>query len=324
VGVVAATGGARDDYRGFVLTIAEGSRQDFSVLQTPDTSKLPDEPPDELVYRHDTDVRDSMRSLWASRDIVFTLAERDFRAQYKQATLGVLWAILSPLAMLAIFTIIFSRSSSFNNLVNEHVPYPIFAYLGILCWTFFSQALGTGGASLLSNNQLLSKTQFPRECFPLETLLVTALNTLLSWIPLVVLFIFYYFVHGFTVKFPGVLWTIPLVVLELLFTAGVTVGVSALIVQMRDLVQVLPIVITLGMFATPVIWPFARIPVRYQLIYSFLNPLGPIIDDARRTMLVGWPPLWGPLIAGCAGTAFYCVVGYWLFKRFEVNFADIA
>ncbi len=306
------------------MTGDEHVRQDFSVLQTPDPAQVPDEPHDESVYRHDTHVVDSMRSLWASRDIIFTLAERDFRAQYKQATLGVLWAILSPLAMLAIFTVIFSRTSSFNNLTAEHVPYPIFAYIGILCWTFFSQALGTGGASLLSNNQLLSKTQFPRECFPLETLLVNALNTLLSWIPLAVLFVFYYLAHGFTVKVQGLLWTIPLVLLELLFTAGVTVGVSALIVQMRDLVQVLPIVITLGMFATPVIWPFTRIPVHYQLVYSFFNPLGPIINDARRTLLAGWPPLWGPLVAGCAGTLFYCVVGYWLFKRFEVNFADIA
>lgn len=295
-----------------------------TALEVPDQSAIPEEPPSGSFYRHVSRPGNAMRSLWASRDIIFTLAERDFRAQYKQATLGVLWALLSPLATLAIFTIIFSRTSSYDNLKAEHVPYPIFAYVGILCWTFFSQALQNGGSSLLSNNQLLSKTQFPRECFPLETLLVNALNTLLSWIPLVVLFVFYYFAHGFTMNFPGVLWTIPLVLLEILFTAGVTVGVSALIIQMRDLVQVLPIVITLGLFATPVIWPFERIPVHYRMLYGFFNPLGPIIDSARRTMLVGWTPLWGPLAAGIAGTLFYCVVGYWLFKRFEVNFADIA
>ena len=133
----------------------------------------------------------SLRDLWASRDIIYTLAERDIRAQYKQATLGLLWALIAPLAMLAIFTIIFSRTKALGI---PGIPYPIFAYIGILCWTFFSQALGTGGTSLLTNNALMSKTQFPRECFPLETILVTAVNTVLSWIPLVVLFVFYRFV----------------------------------------------------------------------------------------------------------------------------------
>ncbi len=137
---------------------------------------LPAEPPPEIVYHHRATLKRSLTELWASRDIVFTLAERDFRAQYKQATLGILWALLAPLAMLAIFTIIFSRTKIYGI---PGIPYAIFAYIGILCWTFFSQSLGTGGVSLLSNNALLSKTQFPRECFPLETILVTAINTVL-------------------------------------------------------------------------------------------------------------------------------------------------
>src|ERR1019366_5795966 len=149
---------------------------------------VPTEPPEELIYRHHARTKTSLLALWESRDIVYTLAERDIRAQYKQATLGLLWALIAPLAMLAIFTIIFSRTKSLGI---PGVPYPIFAYLGIVSWTFFSQALGTGGTTLMSNHDLMSKTQFPRECFPLETILVTAVNTVISFIPLGVLLIVY-------------------------------------------------------------------------------------------------------------------------------------
>ena len=259
----------------------------------------------------------SLRDLWASRDIIYTLAERDIRAQYKQATLGVLWALIAPMAMLGIFTIIFSRTKALG--IPAGIPYPIFAFIGILCWTFFAQALGTGGTALLTNHDLMSKTQFPRECFPLETILVNAVNAVLAWIPLVLLFIFYRFV-----PYPTTVWVPLLMLIEVLFTIGLTLGVSALIIQMRDLAQVLPIIIQLGLFVTPVIWEFSLIPERLRIVYGFFNPLGPVIDDARRTMLLGLNPVPGPLLAAIAGTAFYLAVGYRLFKRFEVNFADIA
>ena len=129
-----------------------------------------------------------MRSLWDHREIIYTLAERDFRAQYKQATLGVLWAVLSPLATLAIFVVVFSRVKAFPH---QGIPYALYAFVGILCWSFFASSLGSGGNSLLANKALLAKTQFPRECFPLETMLVNALNTVLSWVPLAILFVIF-------------------------------------------------------------------------------------------------------------------------------------
>ena len=163
------------------------------------------------------------------------------RAQYKQATLGLTWALIAPLAMLGIFMLIFSRTKALGSLP-PGVPYPVYAFIGILCWTFFSQSLGTGGTSLLTNKELMSKTQFPRECYPLETILVTAFNTLLAWIPLVLLFVLYRFAPHVQA-----LWVVPpMIVIEVLFTVGLTLGVSALIIQMRDLAQVLPMIIQLG------------------------------------------------------------------------------
>jgi ABC-type polysaccharide/polyol phosphate export permease len=252
-----------------------------------------------------------------SREIIYTLAERDIRAQYKQAVLGLLWALIAPVAMLGIFIIIFSRTKALG--VPPGVPYPIFALIGILAWTFFSQALGTGGTALLTNHELMSKTQFPRECFPLETILVNGVNAVLGWIPLVFLFILYHFV-----PYPTTVWVPLMILIEVLFTIGLTLGVSALIIQMRDLAQVLPLIIQLGLFITPVIWEFSLIPAKWRVVYGFFNPLGPVIDDTRRAMLQGLNPVPGPLLAAIAGTVVYLVVGYRLFKRFEVNFADIA
>jgi ABC-type polysaccharide/polyol phosphate export permease len=283
---------------------------------TSEAVSVPAEPPSHLVYRHQARLGTSLRELWGSRDIIRTLAERDIRAQYKQATLGILWALIFPLAMLGIFTLIFSRVKSNGY---PGVPYPIFAYIGILCWTFFSGSLGTGGNSMVTNHHIMSKTQFPREDFPLECVLVNAVNSVLAWIPLVLLFVLYRFV-----PYPTTIWTPVLILIETVFTVGLTVLVSALIIQMRDLAQVLPIVIMLGLFATPVIWSFSRIPRNWQVVYGLISPLGPVIDDLRRTMLLGLNPTLGPTLAAAAGAAIYLAVGYRVFKALEVNFADIA
>ena len=301
-----------------------------------DVSVIPAEPPDDIVYHHKVRLVDSAKLLWAHREIMFTLAERDFRVQYKQAILGVLWAVLAPVATLAIFVVVFGKIKSFHT---QGIPYPLYAFVGILCWAFFSSSLGAGGNSLLANKALLAKTQFPRECFPLETMLVNALNTVLSWIPLALLFILY----G---RAPAIatLWVPLFMLIEVAFCAGLTLAVAGLIIQMRDLVQVLPIILSLGIFMTPVIWPFSKIPAHYyvtggqliaghrvggfyvnlQVVYGFFNPLGPVISGVRETMLLGHNPTWAPLIAAGVGTICYLFFGFRIFKRFEVNFADIA
>jgi ABC-type polysaccharide/polyol phosphate export permease len=311
----------------------------YPLLVT-DLATIPAEPPEDIVYHHKVRLWQSALQLWSHREIMFTLAERDFRAQYKQATLGILWAVLSPVATLVIFVVVFSKVKVFPT---GGIPYPLYAFVGILCWSFFASALGTGGNALLSNKGLMAKTQFPRECFPLETMLVNALGTVISWIPLAILFV----IFG---RAPAVatLWSPLFMVIEVLFAAGVTLAISSLIIQMRDLAQVLPIIISLGIFATPVIWPFSYIPDHYhvtggylvhahghhhwvggfyvnlQVVYGFINPLGPVIANIRQTMLLGHSPIWPPLIAAMCGALFYIAVGYRVFKRFEVNFADIA
>jgi ABC-type polysaccharide/polyol phosphate export permease len=132
-------------------------------------------------------------------------------------------------------------------------------------------------------------------------------------------------IFGF-VPHPMIWAWLPVFVLTMLvFTIGIVVMVSAVVIQMRDLAQVVPIVLMLGMFATPVIWQFSKlIPPSLQPLYGFFNPMGPLIDDTRRAMLLGLNPVPAPLLAAMAGATFYLFVGYRIFKRLEVNFADIA
>ena len=325
--------------------VSEPTTPDSLVVT--DLSTIGAEPPEDSWYNHHVHLVESTKALWNHREIMYTLAERDFRAQYKQATLGVLWALLAPVATLLIFVVVFSRVKAFPT---QGIPYALYAFVGILCWNFFSTSVGTGGNALLANKALLAKTQFPRECFPLETMLVNALNTVLSWVPLAILFV----IFG---RAPAVatVWVPLFMLMEVVFAAGITLAMSSLIIQMRDLVQVLPIIISLGIFATPVIWPFSYVPTHYhvtggqfiskhllanghtvaahwhggfyvnlQVVYGLINPLGPIISSVRTTMLLGHNPSWAPLVAAGVGSVFYLFFGYRVFKRFEVNFADIA
>ncbi len=310
-------------------------RPDAPLIVT-DVSTIGDSPPADIWYKHKVKMWDELKLLWNHREIIYTLAERDFRAQYKQATLGMLWAVLSPVATLIALIIVFSKVHLFKI---PGVPYGLYAYCGVLCWSYFAGAVGSGGGALLGNKGLMAKTQFPRECFPLETTLTTALNTVLSWSVLVVLFAIY----GYAPRW-AIVWTPLFMLTEVVFAVGITLAFSSLIVQMRDLAQVLPIILSLGIFATPVIWPFTDIPSHYhvagghllhhhwhggfyvnlQVVYGFFNPLGPVINNVRETMLLGRLPTAGPLVAAVVGAVCYLFFGYRIFKRFEVNFADIA
>jgi lipopolysaccharide transport system permease protein len=316
--------------------VSEPAPNDAGSLYVPDPSAIPDEPPEEILYHHRAPMIESAKTLWANRDIVFTLAERDFRVQYKQASLGIIWALLTPVATLLVLIIVFARVKSFHV---PHVHFAIYAFVGVLCWSFFATSLGLGGTSLLSNKALLGKTQFPRECFPIENMIVNGVNTVLSWFPLAILFVWF----GEAPKLATV-WVPLFMLIEVLFATGLTLATASLIIQFRDLNQLVPIIISLGIFLTPVIWPFSKIPSKFhvthghlvnghlvggitvnpQVIYGFINPLGPVINSIRETMLLGQHPTWPPLIAAAISSVLYFVFGYKIFKRFEVHFADIA
>jgi ABC-type polysaccharide/polyol phosphate export permease len=274
------------------------------------------EPPPEIVFRRKLRLFASIREVWQVRELVRTLAERDFRIRYKQAVLGFAWAVLTPFALMVVFTLFFQRVAHVDT---GGAPYALFAYLGLLPWTFFSTSVSQGGQSLVLNNQLLNKVYCPREVFPLASVLVAAIDTAIALLVLAALFIV-------TATVPQItsVWVPVLLAVQVAFTFGVTLIASAILVFFRDLRHALPIILQLGLFATPVAYGMNVVPASLQVVYSAANPLAPVIDGYRRTILLGLPPNWEILLPGAVTSLMLLLLGYALFKRLEPGFADYA
>jgi ABC-type polysaccharide/polyol phosphate export permease len=277
---------------------------------------LPLAPPPEILFRFRLRVFAALRELWRVRELIRTVAERDLRIRYKQTVLGFAWAILTPVALMVVFTLFFKRVA---NVDTGGAPYTLFAYLGLLPWTFFSTSVSQGGQTLVTNNQLLNKVYCPREIFPLASVMVAAVDTSIAVLVLGVLFA----ITGFAPKETTV-WVPILLAVQVAFTLGVTMVISAVLVYLRDLRHALPIMLQLGLFATPVAYSLDVVPASLQRIYCALNPLAPVIDGYRRTILLGLPPNWYLLLPGALTAAGILAVGYVVFKHLETGFADYA
>ena len=305
-------------------TTAESLPADASgELIITDISAIPDEPPAELLYRHRPSLIDAARNLRGRWEVILTLAERDLRAAYKQAVLGIGWALINPVMTLLLFTIVFHKAFPTGH---SKVPYYLFAYPGILAWGFFAGAVGSGTGSLLQNKAMMAKTHFPRECFPLSQVVESAFTSTIATSLLLVIF-----PVAHTHPKLATLWAPVYMAIELPFTIGLILLVSSIVVQMRDLNQLTSIGLQLGMFATPVVWNLGKqpgskfyIPHAWQPLYVFLNPIGETIDGLRRSMLYGLSPKWGLVAVAMLGSILWMIAGFAVFKRLEVNFADMA
>ena len=273
-------------------------------------------PPPELRYRRRLQLSRSLLELWRSRELVRTLAERELRARYKQAVLGFAWAVVTPLALMAVFTLFFNRLA---NIDTGPAPYPLFAYLGLLPWTFFSTSISQGGQSLIQNIPLLNKVSFPRAVFPIASVAVAGLDMAVALGALGVLFAVFGFVPRATSG-----WAPLLLLIQIGFTLGIALVVSAVIVYLRDLRHALPILLQLGLFATPVAYGIDVVPERFQVLYVVLNPLAAVIDGYRRTVLFGQAPSWELIVPAGISALVVMAVGFLLFKRMETGFADVA
>jgi ABC-2 type transport system permease protein/lipopolysaccharide transport system permease protein len=254
--------------------------------------------------------------LWRARELVVILTEREIRARYKQAYLGVLWAVLNPLLLMVVFTVFFDRIADVDT---GGVPYPLFAYIGLIPWTFFSQSVSTGGPVLVMERDLISKVSFPRESLPLSAVGVAGFHAAMSVPALAVLFV----LNGEGPCLTSV-WVPLLLLVQVVFTAGVVLGLSAALVYWRDLRQALPSLLQLGLFASPVAYSLEAIPAAWLSLYTVLNPLVGIIDGYRSTVLLGEAPQLDLLGLSALGALLYAVGGYTLFKRVEGGFVDVA
>jgi ABC-type polysaccharide/polyol phosphate export permease len=279
-----------------------------------------DAPRREILFRRRVSLRHAIRELWHFRELIVTLAERDLRVRYKQAVLGVAWAVITPVVMMLAFTLVFTKVTNFSK-YSPGVPYVLFSYIGLVPWTFFSTCMQAGGLSLVSNVGLLNKLYCPREVFPIAAIIDAMFDALIASLVLLVLFP----IEGFAPKVE--VYYLPLLLIPLMaFTLGVTLTVSAVLVYMRDLRLLLPLIVQMGLFVTPVIYPPSVLTTSEPVLvaWSVANPLVPVLDGLRRTILEGLAPQWIPYLAGTASSLLILLGGFILFKRLETGIADVA
>jgi len=273
-------------------------------------------PPPEWRFRRRLRLSRLTREVWRSRTLIWTLAEREIRVRYKQAVLGFAWAVVTPLVLMIAFTLFFQRAARIDT---APVPYPLFAFIALIPWTFFSTAVAQGGLSLVNNVQLLNKVYCPREVFPLASVVIASIDSLVAGVVFGVLLLKFGVLPA-----PTSVWVPALLAIQVAFTVGVTLLISAVVVYLRDLRHALPIVLQLGLFVTPVAFPLDVVPTSLRGLYVALNPLAAVIDAYRRTVLFGQPPRLGLLAIAAAGAAVTVLGGYLGFKRMEAAIADVA
>lgn len=276
----------------------------------------PQAPPPELLFKRRIRPLVVLGELWRARELARTMAERELRARYKQTILGFAWAVITPVTLMIVFTVFFERVARVDT---GGAPYALYAYVGLLPWTFFSSSVSSGAQSLVGNMSLLNKVYCPREVFPLGSVLVASLDTAIATVILGVLFVITQYAPS-----PEAVFVPLLLAVQLCFTIGVALAASVATVYFRDLRQGLPMVLQLGLFATPVAYSLESIPAAWRPLYAFVNPLAPVIDGYRSTVLLGEAPRWGLLGLGATSAVLVLVAGYLFFKRMETGIADVA
>ena len=254
-----------------------------------------------------------LSDLWAFRDLLYFLTWRDVKVRYKQTALGVAWAIIQPLFTMLVFTLFFGRLAG---VPSDNVPYPVFAYAGLLPWTFFANAISNSGNSLIGSANLITKVYFPRMIIPAAAIAAGLVDLGISFIVLVPLMI-YYRIHVTW----GVLMFPAVVFLTALLALAVGMWLSALNVKYRDVRFALPFIIQLWMFVSPVIYPTSFLPARFRWLLS-LNPMTGIIEGYRASLL-GRSFNWSALAVSAAITLALLIYSSYAFHRMEKDFADI-
>lgn len=255
----------------------------------------------------------SIRELWTSRDLLYFLALRDITVRYSQALMGIAWAVIQPLMMMALFSIFLGR---FARIPSDAIPYPVFVYAGLAPWIFFANSVSNSSDSLVTSSNLVSKVYFPRLLVPLAAIL--------SWIPdlliSLILVTAFMLVYGLTPGWTGLL--LPgFVVFALLAASSISVWLSALNVAYRDVRYAVPFFLQAGLFTTSVLYPPTLVPAQFRPLLG-LNPMTGVVQGVRWSLLGGRPP-WGLMGISAGVTVILLVTGLYYFRRVEHFFADL-
>jgi lipopolysaccharide transport system permease protein len=259
--------------------------------------------------------RQYWRDLWKFRELFYFLAWRDLLVRYKQTVVGISWSLIRPLLTMLVLTFVFGRLSK---MPAGGVPYPLLVFSGLLPWQFFATALSECGNSLITNANLVSKVYFPRLVVPASSVITSFVDFLISGVFLVALMIWYKFVP------PAQVLLLPVFVLAA-FAASLGVGlwVAALMVRYRDFRFIVPFIVQLGLYISPVGFSSAIVPADWRTLYA-LNPMVGVIDGFRWCLLGGEHQIYWPgMLVSLALSGILVLSGIWYFRKTERTIADV-
>jgi len=254
------------------------------------------------------------KQLLKTRDLVWAWTVRTLRGRYQQSALGWLWAIVQPVATVAIFAVVFTRIVPVDT---GGVPYILFSYSAVVPWTLLSTSITDMAMSLVQNMNLVGKIYFPREALPIATLLARLADFGISFILLIILVI----IFRIPVSFIGLLYLPIIFLIQLALILGLGIGSAALNVFYRDVDPLLKLIIQVWFYASPILYPISLVPEKWRWLY-FLNPMAGILAAYRDVLIYNQLP-GNYLLPSAIVSLLIFVVGYWFFKRVEFQFADI-
>ncbi|MBM3942642.1 MAG: ABC transporter permease [SAR202 cluster bacterium] len=251
--------------------------------------------------------------LWKYRELLYFLAWRDIKVRYKQTAIGLAWALIQPLAMMAIFTILFGKLAK---LPSDGIPYPLFALAGIMPWQVFSRSISESASSLVTDQRLITRIYFPRIIVPTTTVLAGLVDFAIAFTALVILMLIYRIAPNINLVF------LPAFIILMAITAlGIGYWLSALNIEYRDVAYVLPFLTQFWLFATPVVYPSSMVPEQWQILYG-LNPMSGVIEGFRWSLLGAGrgPGIMTAVSVLVSATLF--ISGIMWFRRRERTFVD--
>jgi lipopolysaccharide transport system permease protein len=256
----------------------------------------------------------NFRELWAYRELLFILAWRDVSVRYKQSAVGIGWAILQPLMMMIIFTIVFGK---FAKLPSEGMPYTIYVFCALLPWNYFARSLADSSNSLVGSSHLVTKVYFPRLILPLSKVFAGLIDFAIGFVILLGMMVWY----GVAPTI-GILFLPLFMLVAMLVSLGVGLWLTAINVKYRDMVFVVPFLVQFWMYASPVAYSATIVPEKYQWIYG-LNPMVGVIEGFRWAMLGKESPNIEMMLVSLVGILILLVGGLFYFKHMERTFADV-
>ncbi len=256
----------------------------------------------------------NLKDIWAHRELLYFLIWSDLKLRYKQTSLGAVWAVLQPLLTMVVYSVFLGRLA---RVPSDGIPYPVFVYTALVPWTYFSNALTQSSLSLIRHERVITKVFFPRLIIPLSAVAAGLVDLGITFILLVGIVVYYGIVPGIAILMMPVF-----IVVATVTALAVSLWLSALNVQYRDVRYTVPFLTQVWMFVTPVIYPSSLVPERWHVLYG-LNPMAGVVEGFRWSLLGQENPSVPILLMSATMTLVILIGGLYYFRRMERTFADV-